>query len=199
MNDKWPFVSPGIPDDFFQREPGVPMTKQETRAVCISQLRLFPGAVVYDLGAGTGSVGIECALLGCERVFAVERDPKAVEVLKKNIELFQLDNIDVIMGKAPAALEGLPEADRVFLGGSGGSLPDILEAIMNKLKTGGRLVVTSVTVDTGPRVIKFLENNNFTDISITGLSVSRAVSRGRVHLWNAINPVQIISGEKGEI
>jgi len=199
MNNKWPFVSPGVPDHFFQRAPGVPMTKQETRAVCISQLRLFPGAVVYDLGAGTGSVGIECALLGCDKVFAVERNPKAVELLETNVELFQLDNVEVIKGKAPAALKGLPEADRIFLGGSGGCLPDILQAIYNQLKTGGRLVVTSVTVDTGPRVIDFLENNNFTDINIIGLNVSRAVSRGRVHLWNAVNPVQIISGQKGEI
>ncbi|MTI84624.1 MAG: precorrin-6Y C5,15-methyltransferase (decarboxylating) subunit CbiT [Firmicutes bacterium] len=199
MNNRWPFTSPGIPDEYFQRLAGVPMTKQEVRAVSISLLRIFSGAIMYDLGAGTGSVGVECALLGCGKVFAVERKPEAVALVKQNIEYFQLDNIEPVTGKAPEALDGLPAADRIFLGGSGGCLADILQATNIKLKDGGRLVVTSVTVDTGPQVIKFLENNNFTDINITGLSVSRAVSRGSVHLWNALNPVQIISGQKGEI
>lgn len=174
------------------------MTKQEVRAISVSHLRLFPGAVAYDIGAGTGSVSVECALLGCQRVFAIEKDPAAIRVLEENISLFELDNIQVVSGHAPEAMEQLPAADRIFLGGSGGNLPAILEGVKQKLKPGGWLVANSVTVDTGPEVMDFLQKNGFNNINVVVINVARAVSRGRVRLWQALNPVQIISGQKGE-
>jgi len=198
MNKRWPFNSPGIPDYFFKRARGVPMTKQEVRAISISQLRLFPGATVYDIGAGTGSVGIECALLGCGKVFAVERNPVALRLIRENIELFELENMEVVTGEAPEIMAELPAAHRIFLGGSGGNWQAILEAIMNKLKPGGWLVVNSITLETGYQVLNFLDKHNFTGINVTSVNISRAVPRGRVRLWQALNPVQVLSGQKGE-
>lgn len=198
MSKRWPYSSPGIPDNFFKRSPGVPMTKQEIRTLSISQLCIFPGAVIYDVGAGTGSVSVECALLGCEKVYSIEANEKAYDVILENIDRFGLDNVQAINGAAPGSMEALPGADRIFIGGSSGQLYSILEMASKKLKPGGKLVVNSITIDTGNEVLKFCEKEGFVDINIVTINVSRAISRGRVYMWQALNPVQIVSAQKRE-
>ncbi|MBZ4688188.1 MAG: cobalt-precorrin-6B (C15)-methyltransferase [Clostridia bacterium] len=196
---KWQFSTPGIPDEHFVRLPGVPMTKEEVRAITISKLQLFPRACVYDIGAGSGSVAVECAIL-CQggKVFAVEREEKALEAIRKNIAHFELHNIESIPGVAPQAMEELPPAHRIFIGGSGGNLEEILVKAKEKLLPGGRLVVNSVTLDTGPKAVEFMEKNSFRNIDITSVSIAKAAARGQVKLWQSRNPVQIVSGTKEE-
>ncbi len=195
MNKHWPYVTPGIPDDYFIRDEGVPMTKSEIRALSIAKLKLFPEAIVYDVGAGSGSVAVECKILVPQgRVFAIEKNEKALQLIKENSQKFQVD-LDIVEGVAPEALTDLPEADRIFIGGSGGNLEQILHCCDGKLRQGGCMVLNSVTVNTGADAFKFFRDANY---QVEAVQVNIAVSniRGNVALWQARNPVTIIAAEK---
>ncbi|MFQ9918351.1 MAG: precorrin-6Y C5,15-methyltransferase (decarboxylating) subunit CbiT [Flavonifractor plautii] len=124
------------------------MTKEEVRALALSKLRLEAHHVVWDVGAGTGSVSVECAL-SCPagRVYAVEKKEEALALLAENRARFHAANLEVVAGTAPEALEALPAPDRVFLGGTSGSLEDILNVIFRK-NPAARVVCTAVTLET---------------------------------------------------
>lgn len=192
---EWEYKTQGIPDHMFIRG-DVPMTKEEVRAVSLSKLRLTKEFIVYDIGAGTGSVSIECGLV-CEsgRVYAIEKNPEAIELIKKNKDKFLLKNIDIIEGNAPDALKGLPEPDRVFLGGSGKNLKDILEFI-NRFEKDIRVVINSITIETAYEALQYLETKGYRNIDIVNISVTKSRKAGDKHLMQAINPVYIISAEK---
>ena len=196
---KWQFSTPGIPDEHFVRLKGVPMTKEEVRAITISKLQLFPEAIVYDIGAGSGSVAVECAIFcPAGKIFAVEREELALEIIHKNVNRFELQNIEFILGVAPGAMADLPPAHRIFIGGSNGNLEGILMKAQEKLLPGGRLVVNSVTLETGPKAVDFMEKHNFTAIEVTSVNIAKAGARGGIRLWQSKNPVQIVSGTKEE-
>lgn len=194
--NKWPYISPGIPDEYFGRAEGVPMTKSEIRVLSLSKLRLFPQAVVYDVGAGSGSVAIECKLwLPDGRVLAIEKNPRAVELIKQNAERLEA-NLEIVAGNAPDCLADLPPADRIFVGGSGGRLEAILEGCDLQLKAGGWLVVNSVSLASGPQAYSFLKSRGY-DCEATQVSIAVSSSRGSSELWQARNPVVIIAARKG--
>lgn len=193
--NKWTYVTPGIPDEDFIRDDGVPMTKNEIRVLSLAKLRLFPDAVVYDVGAGSGSVAVECKLLASKgKVYAIEKNPQGISLIKKNSKKFGVV-IDIIEGFAPEAMAELPEADRIFIGGSGGKLENILGMCDKKLKPGGWLVVNSVTLSTGPETFKILEGKNYL---LEAVQVNIAVTKkmGNAQLWQARNPVTIIAARK---
>ena len=170
------------------------MTKNEIRALSLSKLRLFPEAIVYDVGAGSGSVAVECKLLAANgKVYAIEKNPQAIDLIQQNSKKFEVD-IDIIEGTAPQAIVNLPEADRIFIGGSGGNLQDILEICDKKLKPGGRLVINSVTLGTGPEAFKILNARNYT-LEAVQVNIAIASQRGEVVLWQARNPVTIITAD----
>ena len=196
-NSRWSYTTPGIPDDMFIRG-DVPMTKEEVRAVSISKLRLTRDNIVYDIGAGTGSVSVECALQ-CRngKVYAIDKSEEAVELVVKNAGKFNLTNILAVKGEAPGAMQGLPQPDRVFIGGTGGGMDEILEWINNSSKKV-RVVINTVTIESTFRALESLENKRFKDIEIVNVSVSKGRNAGKSHLMQALNPVYIISGEKGE-
>jgi len=127
--EKWEYITPGIPDHFFIRG-DVPMTKEEVRAAALSKMRLSEDSIVFDIGAGTGSIAIECSLI-CRkgRVYAVERDKEAIELINSNLKKFGVSNAFVVEGNAPLVLESLPYPDRVFIGGSGGNMEEIINWI----------------------------------------------------------------------
>ena len=194
---EWSYATPGIPDHLFRRVHGIPMTKQEIRLISICKLRIFPGATVYDIGAGTGSVTVECALLAAPgTVYALEKDSIADELVETNVRRFGLNNVRLVPGYVPDTLDKLPPADRIFIGGSAGALAEILQAADEKLKSGGWMVANAVTLETGPRVLKFLEEKGYQQVEAVSISIARAKALGRSHLWEAQNPVQIISGQK---
>jgi cobalt-precorrin-6B (C15)-methyltransferase len=194
--NKEQIVTPGIPDDCFEREAGIPMTKNEIRILSIAKLRLFPSALVYDVGAGSGSVAIECKLLIPQgQVFAIEKNPQAIELIKKNCHKFKVQ-LEIISGTAPEALAQLPLADRIFLGGSGGQMPAILDACDGKLKEGGWLVINSVTLDSAPVAYKILRGKGYS-LEVVQVNIAVLSHREDVQLWQARNPVTIIAGQKG--
>ena len=168
------------------------------RAVQISKARLKSGMVVYDIGCGSGSISVEAALQVEESgsVHAIDFDAKAVELTKKNIAKFNLENILVSFGNAKDIINSLPDADAIFIGGTGGDTKEIVELCENKLKSGGRIVIGIILIETLYSVLKTIENLKFTSIDITQITIgkSRKTSTGTMMLSR--NPVSVISSTK---
>jgi len=191
----WNFTTPGIPDERFVRGE-LPMTKEEIRAVTLSKARLRPEYIIYDIGAGTGSLTVEAALLAPRgRVFAIEREAEGIELIKQNLIKFGVENAEVICGSAPEAMQGLPEADVVIIGGSGGKLAEIVEKSSMNLVPGGRIVINAVTLDTLALARASLEDKGFGNLEIVSLAVTRWPRVGRSFMAQALNPVFIVSAE----
>jgi len=190
-------VPPGLPDDLFQRG-DAPMTKAEVRAVTVAAARLRPGDRVLDIGAGTGSLTVEAALLvGAGEVVAVERDADALAVLRANVGRFGLSNVSVVAGEAPQALEGLAPFDCALVGGSGGELPAILAALTALVRPGGRVVCNTACLETTATVAAALRRPPWTGFTCSQISVARGVSAGRLLRFEALNPVWVTAAELG--
>lgn len=197
MNNRWPYRTPGIPDDLFIRG-SVPMTKEEVRVLTLAKARLAPGQIVWDIGAGTGSLSVEAALQVPDgAVYAIERNPEGIDLITRNCAAFQLINLHLTEGEAPEALFGLPDPDRVLIGGSGGRLADIIKDVYRRLRPGGRIVLNAVTLETAALAVQLVEQF-FMHVDVIQNSVSRAVKAGGSHLWKGLNPVTVITAEKGE-
>lgn len=189
-----PCAAPALADGDFLRDK-TPMTKEEVRALCLSKLRIQPHHTVWDVGAGTGSVSAECCFGANEgRVFAVERKPEAVALLRANRDRFGLTNLHIVEGTAPAALEDLPAPDRVFLGGTGGCMEDILRLAVQK-NPAVRAVVTAVTLETIAEAMRCFSSLGFTNAEAVQIAATRTRQAGNYHLMDAQNPVWIVSGE----
>lgn len=195
----------GLPDESFVRgevpmtKPEVPMTKAEVRAVVMSKLRIRETDVVYDIGAGTGSVSVEMALAARRgRVYAIEANPAAVELCKLNKERFCLHNMEIVEGTAPDAMVELPKPDVAFIGGSKGQMAEIVELLLRK-NPAIRLVINTVTVENTAKALKLLEDKRFADVEMVQLQINRARKTGAGHMMTGGNPVTIFSaGGNGE-
>lgn len=192
--------APCLPDSAFVRGEA-PMTKEEVRELVVCKLKLRSSSVVWDVGAGTGSVSVEAALAApAGRVFAVERDGRACELVRRNKERFGLANLAVVHGEAPAALEGLPAPDCVFVGGSAGRLREVVAAAL-AANPRVRVVVTAVSLETVAEAAGCLSGLGMADVEAVQVSVSRARALGDHHLMLAQNPVFVFSangaGEAG--
>lgn len=198
-SSRWPYASSGIPDELFIRG-DVPMTKQEVRAVALAKLRLTATDTVWDVGAGTGSVSIEAALVArAGSVWAVERNAAGVRLIRENADAFGCGNVHAVPGVAPEALAKLPVPDAVFVGGSAGELPSIVEAALEK-SSQVRLCVPCVTVETLTEACALLSGSRFKGFEACQVSAARAEAVGSHHLMKAQNPVFLVSarGAGGE-
>lgn len=198
-NSRWPYASSGIPDELFIRG-DVPMTKQEVRAVALAKLRLTATDTVWDVGAGTGSVSIEAALIArAGSVWAVERNATGVRLIRENADAFGCVNVHAVPGVAPEALAKLPVPDAVFVGGSAGELPSIVEAALEN-NSQVRLCVPCVTVETLTEACALLSGSRFKGFEACQVSAARAEAVGSHHLMKAQNPVFLVSarGAGGE-
>ncbi len=192
-----PFV-PGLPDDAFQRGEAVPMTKREVRCCALSHLALTAEAVCWDVGAGTGSVSIEMALLARKgRVYAVEKNENALALLAENRKKFHVSNLEIVPGRAPEACRELPAPTHVFIGGSTGGLRDIVTLVLEK-NPNARLVLTAVTLESVAEMEQLVKEFNFADADITCLNVSCARELGAYHLMTAQNPVYLFTLQRRE-
>lgn len=198
-SSRWPYASSGIPDELFIRG-DVPMTKQEVRAVALAKLRLTATDTVWDVGAGTGSVSIEAALVArAGSVWAVERNAAGVRLIRENADAFGCGNVHAVPGVAPEALAKLPVPDAVFVGGSAGELPSIVEAALEK-NSQVRLCVPCVTVETLTEACALFSGSRFKGFEACQVSAARAEAVGSHHLMKAQNPVFLVSarGAGGE-
>ena len=194
----WKYKTPGIPDEEFERTDEVPITKEEVRVVQIAKGRLEPGYTVYDIGCGSGSVTVEAALQveSSGKVYAVDHDPKAIELTNKNLEKFGISNVSVILANAKEKISELPEADAIFIGGTGGDTKDIVEMSQEKLKSGGRIVIGIILIETLFSVLQALDKLKFSSVDITQVTISKSRKTTTGTMMLARNPVTIISATK---
>jgi len=196
MNKKWNYNSFGIPDTYFIRGKA-PMTKEEVRAVVMGKLRLTDDNTLVDVGAGTGSVSIEAALkLLKGKVYAIEFKEAALELLKANKEAFEADNIEILEGRAKNELEKIQDFDRIFIGGSCGEMPWILDYTIDQMPVGGRVVITAVTIETLNKGLEGLKSREFKDIEVVSIGVSKGRFTGNYTLMEAENTIYILSASK---
>lgn len=180
----------GIPDEEFVRG-DAPMTKSEVRALSVAKLKLADDSVVYDIGAGTGSVSIEMALTAVNgTVYAVEREDVAADLIEVNKRKFKTPNVEVVRGLAPEAMVDLPLPTHAFIGGSAGNLKEIVQCLLSK-NPDIRIVINSVTIETMAETSEVIRELNLVEEEIVCVNVSMSRKLGKYHLMTAQNPVYI--------
>lgn len=194
----WKYKTPGIPDEYFERTEEVPITKEEPRAIQVSKARLSGGGTVYDIGCGSGSVTVEAALqVGSEgRVYAIDMDPKAVELTRRNAEKFGVSNVELILSDAKQKIPELPLADAIFVGGTGGDTQDIVKLCYDKLKPGARIVIGVILIETLYAVLDVIYRLGFSEVDITQVTISKSRKTSTGTMMLARNPVTIISATR---
>lgn len=190
-----PALFPGMPDHRFEHEKGL-ITKAEVRAVSLSRLQLFDRAVLWDLGAGSGSVSIEAGLFITRGdIYSVEQKPQRVRHIHTNRLRFGIGNMQVIQARLPDGLTDLPDPDRVFIGGGGKHLGDIIQLAAGRLKPAGIIVINTVLVENMATATRSLEDLGL-DMDMIQVQVNRARPMPFSQRLEAANPVWIITGRR---
>lgn len=190
----------GNPDELFQQNQPrrAAVTQAEVRALAIAQLDIRPGAVVWDIGAGSGSFAIEAARLAAPGiVFAVEPRAEDLALIAANAESFDAPNVRPIGGRAPEILAGLPDPDAVFIGGTGRHVGTILRAALDRIKPTGRLAVNVATIEAlveSHRTLRGLAE----DVQLWNVAVSRGIEQLDRVRFQAINPTFLLAATKPE-
>lgn len=186
------YLTPGIHDEEFIRGE-VPMTKEEIRMIALCKLKLCADSCLLDIGSGTGSIAVEAARLSDKiKVFAVEINPTAVELIKQNCEKFAAANVTVLHASAPEGLDIPVPATHAFIGGTNGNLREILQ-VLYKQNPEMRVVITAVSLETISELQAVLSDFAVTDDEIVQVSVAKAKKAGNHHLLFANNPVFVFS------
>ncbi|MCI2146899.1 MAG: precorrin-6Y C5,15-methyltransferase (decarboxylating) subunit CbiT [Clostridiales bacterium] len=190
VRDVFPVM--GIPDNAFIRGQ-VPMTKREVRLCAVSKMQAAPEETIWDVGAGTGSVSVELARQAKGgAVYAIERKEEACSLILKNRRKFHLTNMHLVRGEAPDALHDLPKPDAVFIGGSDGTIREIIrEAVRRNPEV--RIVFTGIVLETVSEGLEVLRDLG-REPEVMQVAVSRSRSVRGCHMMLAENPVYVISG-----
>ena len=185
----------GIPDAEFCHDSGM-ITKRDARMLTLSRLGCGNNQVVWDIGAGSGSISIEAARLypGIE-VYAVERNRERFLQLEKNIKKFRAAGVHAVLGSAPAALKTLPGPQSVFVGGSGGNLSGILQEVKKRISKNGNLVVNCITITTLAQVLQLFKKWQW-NYTVVSVQIAHLKSREQPEIFRAENPLFIVHGTK---
>jgi cobalt-precorrin-6B (C15)-methyltransferase len=194
----WNHKTPGIPDEEFYRTEDVPITKEEARVIQISKARLSEGDVIYDIGCGSGSITVEAAIqIGkTGKIYAIDIDPNATDLTKKNLEKFGITTAEIILADAKQKISELPPADAIFVGGTGGDTKDIITLCNSKLNHGARVVIGVILIETLYAVLDVIYKLGFSDVDITQVTISKSKKTSTGTMMLARNPVTIISATK---
>ncbi|MFM7882874.1 MAG: precorrin-6Y C5,15-methyltransferase subunit CbiT [Microcystis panniformis] len=193
----WLYKTPGIPDELFERLPGIPLSKREVRLLMISALRLGDGGVFWDIGAGTGTIPVEIGLL-CPNspIIAIERDEEVASLIRRNCDRFGVKNVTVFEGSAPDFLPNISLApDRVCIEG-GKPIKSVLQEVWQYLKPNGRIVATANNLETLYQFSEGFSNLQARNIEIVQAAVNRLETRGIHQVFAAVDPMFILSGDK---
>ena len=186
----------GINDDQFLRG-DIPMTKQEVRILVLNKAKIYPKDIVIDIGAGTGSLSIEAAIQAHQgKVYAIERHPEGAELIRANAIKFGVDNVEVISGIAPSALENIPNADVIFIGGSGGHLQEILTQSDRLLRPNGRLIITAITIETLYEALHHMQAKPEFIVEAFGVQITRIKHIKTNNMLQGLNPIYIVTATK---
>jgi precorrin-6Y C5,15-methyltransferase (decarboxylating) len=167
------------------------------RAVTLAKLQLQDDLVMWDIGAGSSSVSIEASnLMPNGRIFAVEKNPQCIGFINENLKKFCARNIKLVEAYAPDGLEDLPDPDRVFIGGAGGKLDEVVDTIAQRLKPDGVVVINAVTLDTLTKAVEFLEDHGFT-VEAACVNIAKTRNLSEYKMFEAQNPVYVITAWKG--
>lgn len=194
---RWPYRTPGLPDQAFEQLPGILITPRELRVLIVAQLKLRRDSILWDIGAGTGTIAVEAALLADQgQVVAVERDAEVASLILRNGQRFDVQNVCVVEGMAPECLETLqPRPDRVLIEGSR-NLDSITLAVWPYLQPEGRLVVTTTSLEGLYGVSRALSDLQAHQFEVLQASINRLEQRGTSQTLEALSPLFILSGEK---
>lgn len=193
----WNYQTPGIPDELFERTENVPITKEDIRSIILSKLRLKEGFIAIDVGCGSGSITVELANLSKNTVYAIDLDKNAIDLTCRNLTKFGLlDKVKVIHGLAQRILPDIEDADAIVVGGTTGETEKIIEIASRKLKKGGRLVVTTILIETIYKSLKSLESLKLSELEITQVTVAKSKKTSSGTMMISRNPVIIFSATK---
>lgn len=199
MPPLWPYVTPGIPDSLFERLPGIPLSQREVRLLLISHLRLKADSVLWDIGAGTGTIPVETGLLCPQgQIIAIERDEEVASLIRRNCERFGVNNVEIIEGSAPECLEQLKDAPDCVCIEGGRSIKSILQAVWQRLQPQGRIVATATNFETLYAISEGLAELHARNIEVVQSAVNRLETRGNHQVFAAADPIYVLSGEKME-
>jgi precorrin-6Y C5,15-methyltransferase (decarboxylating) len=176
-------------DDFIRNK--TPMTKQEVRHIILGKMQAEPDSVIWDIGAGTGSISIECArMCSFGKVYAIEYKKDALEILKKNKEFFGTENLEIIDKRASCAIDFLPEPDIIFIGGTDGEINEIFEKIEKSSKKI-KIIMSAVTLETQSVAVNLMKK--YSEFEASMVSVSNTKEIGKYTIFESNNPVMIYS------
>lgn len=193
----WPYVTPGIPDDLFEQLPGIPLSQKEVRLLLISALRLQPNSLLWDIGAGTGTISVETGLL-CPKgkIIAIERDEEVANLIRRNCDRFGVGNVQVVEGSAPECLNTLPQPpQRVCIEG-GRQIKEILREVWRYLQPQGRVVATAASLESLYALSEGFAELHARNVEVVQSAVNRLETRGTYQTFAAVDPIFILSGEK---
>ena len=192
----WNYLTPGIPDELFERSENVPITKEDIRSIVLSKLRLRKYYSGIDLGCGSGSITVEiCLHVNSKKVYAIDLDKNAIDLTKKNLDKFGV-SANLIHSKAEEVLPSLPTVDAIIVGGTKGKTEKIIELCISKLKKDGRLVIDTILIETMYKALKTVKKQKMRDIEVTQVTIAKGKSMSSGTMLISRNPILILSATR---
>ena len=186
----------GIDDEQFIRGK-IPMTKREIRILTLVNAEICESDIVVDIGAGTGSISIEAALIANKgHVYAIEKKLEGVKLIEQNAQKFSVKNVTAINAEAPAGISKIPNFDAAIIGGSGGLIEEILSNLNAKINVGGRIVINCITIQTLASALNWLKAHKDFKYNAIQVQINRLKNLGFYDMAEALNPVHIITATK---
>lgn len=193
IDNEEPLITRGftMSDEEFERQEGIPITKEEYRYVVLGKLGLKRGEIFYDIGSGTGSITVSAAGISDEiHVFAIDAKNEAASLTKRNCIKYGRDNVTVVNGKAPEVFDTLPRPDAAFIGGSDGRMREIIRGLRDKNRDV-RIVATAITMETVNEILQITSEIPYAEVNIIQMQISKTETVEKYHLIKAQNPAFI--------